>query len=145
MYASCDLPKCKLRVWQLKIGRMSWFAYMYWNIISTPTISLSRLKQNRRPGPVGYNLPSSIHQPPGLAVLYCMSVIEKTDYRISLNNVPPWIVSPFLKKLNTYIKKEHYSNFCTFEITSLVNVPGHYLRKYGIWVDCGIALHRISN
>ena len=27
---------------------------------------------------------------------------------------------------------EHYSNFCTFEIASLVNVPGHYLRKYGI-------------
>ena len=26
---------------------------------------------------------------------------------------------------------EHYSNFCTFEIASLVNVPGHYLRKYG--------------
>ena len=25
----------------------------------------------------------------------------------------------------------HYSNFCTFEITSFVNVPGHYLRKYG--------------
>jgi hypothetical protein len=30
-----------------------------------------------------------------------------------------------------YIKKEHYSNFCTFEIASLVNVLGHYLRKYG--------------
>ena len=52
--------------------------------------------------------------------------------RISLNNVPPWIVSPFLKKLNTYIKKEHYSNVCTFEIASLVNVTGYYLRKYGI-------------
>ena len=25
----------------------------------------------------------------------------------------------------------HYSNFGTFEIASLVNVPGHYLRKYG--------------
>ena len=24
----------------------------------------------------------------------------------------------------------HYSNFCTFEIASLINVPGHYLRKY---------------
>jgi hypothetical protein len=32
-----------------------------------------------------------------------------------------------------YIKKEHYSNFCTFEIASLVNVPGHYLRKYGTY------------
>ena len=30
-----------------------------------------------------------------------------------------------------YIKKEHYSNFGTFEISSLPNVPGHYLRKYG--------------
>ena len=26
---------------------------------------------------------------------------------------------------------EHYSNFCTFEIASLPNVPGLYLRKYG--------------
>ena len=23
-------------------------------------------------------------------------------------------------------------NFCTFEIAILVNVPGHYLRRYGI-------------
>ena len=30
------------------------------------------------------------------------------------------------------MKKEHYSNFGTFEITILVNVPGHPLRKYGI-------------
>ena len=28
---------------------------------------------------------------------------------------------------------EHYSNFWTFEIASLPNVPGHYLRKYGIY------------
>ena len=47
-------------------------------------------------------------------------------YRISLNSVP------FLEKAY-YIKKEHYSNFCTFEIASLVNVPGHYLRKYGTY------------
>ena len=26
---------------------------------------------------------------------------------------------------------EHYSNFYTFEIASLLNVPGYYLRKYG--------------
>ena len=26
---------------------------------------------------------------------------------------------------------EHYSNVWTFEIASLPNVPGHYLRKYG--------------
>ena len=45
-------------------------------------------------------------------------------------------MSPLLKKLSTYIKKEHYSNFCTFEIASLVNVPGHYLRKYGIHLTC---------
>ena len=32
------------------------------------------------------------------------------------------------------MKKKHYSNFCTFEIASLVNVPEHYLRKYGILV-----------
>ena len=29
------------------------------------------------------------------------------------------------------MKKEHYSNFCTFKIASLVNVPRHYWRKYG--------------
>jgi hypothetical protein len=40
-------------------------------------------------------------------------------------------VSPFLEKAQ-YIKNEHYSNFCTFEIASLVNVPGHYLTKYSI-------------
>ena len=28
-----------------------------------------------------------------------------------------------------YIKKKDYSNFCTFEIASLVNVPGHYLKN----------------
>ena len=43
-------------------------------------------------------------------------------------------MSPFLKKLSTYIKKERYSNFGTFEIASLVNVLGHYLRKYGTYV-----------
>ena len=48
-----------------------------------------------------------------------------------MNNVHPYIVSPFLKKLSTYIKKEHYSNFLKFEIAGLPNVPGHYLRKYG--------------
>ena len=49
----------------------------------------------------------------------------RIGYRISLNNVPPWIMFPFeyfpfWKKLSMYIKKEHYSNFCTFEIASLV-------------------------
>ena len=29
---------------------------------------------------------------------------------------------------------EHYSNFCTFELASLVNVLGHYLRKYGTYL-----------
>ena len=41
---------------------------------------------------------------------------------------------PFFEKAY-YIKKEHYSNFCTFEIPSLVNVLEHYLRKYGISAD----------
>ena len=59
-----------------------------------------------------------------------MPLETSSIYRISLNNVPPWLVS-FLKKLRMYIKKENYSYFCTFEIASLVNVPGHYLRKYG--------------
>ena len=48
-------------------------------------------------------------------------------YCLPLNSVP------FLKKLSKYIKKEHYSNICTFEIAFFVNVPGHYLRKYGIF------------
>ena len=26
---------------------------------------------------------------------------------------------------------KHYSNFGTFKIASLVDIPGHYLRKYG--------------
>ena len=29
------------------------------------------------------------------------------------------------------ITKEHYSNFGSFEIATLLNVPGQYLRKYG--------------
>ena len=51
------------------------------------------------------------------------------------NNVPLWIMS-FFKK-GYYIKKEHYSNFSTFEIVSLLNVLGHHLRKYGsYWMPC---------
>ena len=45
-----------------------------------------------------------------------------------LNNVA------FFEK-GEYIKKEHYSSFCTFEIASLLNVLGHYLRKYGMWIQ----------
>ena len=45
---------------------------------------------------------------------------------------------PFLKKkLSAYIKRELYSNFWTFEIASLPNVPGHYLKKYGIFSKKG--------
>ena len=43
---------------------------------------------------------------------------------------PPLNSAPFFEKA-LYIKKEHYSNFWTFEIASLANVPRHYLRKYG--------------
>ena len=46
-----------------------------------------------------------------------------------LNSVP-------LKK-KYYVKKEHHSNFCTFEVGSIVNVPGQYLRKYGISSNFG--------
>ena len=62
-------------------------------------------------------------------------------YHISLNNILPWIVPPFLKKLRT-LKKEHYSNFCNFEIDSLVNVPGHYLRKYGMYIRAFLFIRR---
>ena len=51
-----------------------------------------------------------------------MSRLEKSPHLSSV---------PFFEKAY-YIKKEHYSSFCSFEIASLVNVPGHYLRKYGI-------------
>ena len=40
---------------------------------------------------------------------------------------------PFFEKA-LYMNKEHYSSFWTFEIASLPNVTGHYLRKYGIWL-----------
>ena len=48
-----------------------------------------------------------------------------------LEQCPPLNSFPFFEKA-LYIKKEFYSNFCTFEIVSLVNIPGYYLRKYGI-------------
>ena len=35
---------------------------------------------------------------------------------------------------------EHYSNFCTFEIASLRNVLGHYLRKYSNIKDRRISI-----
>ena len=35
------------------------------------------------------------------------------------------------RNLQEKLEKEHYSNFCTFEIASFVNVPGYYLRKFG--------------
>ena len=38
------------------------------------------------------------------------------------------------------MKKEHYSNFCTFEIASLLNVLGNYLRKYGSSIDTSMLL-----
>ena len=49
-----------------------------------------------------------------------------------LEQCPPLNCVPFFEK-DYNIKKEFYSNFCTFEIASLVNVPGYYLRKYGIF------------
>ena len=57
--------------------------------------------------------------------IYVVPMLTNGNIRlVSLNNVLPWLVSPFMKN----------SNFCTFEIASLVNVLGHYLRKYGSWV-----------
>ena len=52
------------------------------------------------------------------------------NYCISLISVPFFLIN----LVCTYIAKGQYSNYCTFEIASLVNVPGHYLRKYSIWV-----------
>ena len=45
---------------------------------------------------------------------------EKYTYRISFNSVLSWIIAPlnsvpFFEK-DWYIKKDYYSNFCTFEI-----------------------------
>ena len=45
------------------------------------------------------------------------------------STVPPLNSVPFFEKTQ-YIKKGQNSNFGTFEIASLPNVPGHYLRKY---------------
>ena len=58
-----------------------------------------------------------------------ISKVKKFEYHTSLNNVLPWIMFPFLKKLTT--EKRTWFDFCTFEIASLVNVPRHYWRKYG--------------
>ena len=49
-----------------------------------------------------------------------------------LKQCPPLNSVPFFEKAQ-YIKKEHFSNFCIFEIASLVNVPGRYLEKYGMY------------
>ena len=46
----------------------------------------------------------------------CSYTFFYCTYRISLNSVPFFVKAQ-------YIKKEHYSNFWTFEIASLVNVP----------------------
>ena len=65
-------------------------------------------------------------------------ILSKLKYRISLNNVLPWIMSPlnsaplelcplfwktFVHKKGTLFKFLHF--------WSLLNVLGHYLRKYG--------------
>ena len=58
-----------------------------------------------------------------------------------INWGPPWLSDPdkslsfsLIQKLpeSRFLYVEHYSNFCTFKIASLPNVPGHYLWKYGI-------------
>jgi hypothetical protein len=61
-----------------------------------------------------------------------------------LNIVPPLNSVPFFEK-GEYIKKEHYSNFCTFEIASLAIVPGHYSRKYGIGKNQKLCQNKIQN
>ena len=38
------------------------------------------------------------------------------------------------------MKKEHYSNFCTFEIASLVNVPGQYLKGNMVFTKINFSL-----
>ena len=52
-------------------------------------------------------------------------------YVVKCPYVGGWVVQKSLKTPLRNIKMAPYSNFCTFEIVSLVNVPGHYLRKYG--------------
>ena len=66
----------------------------------------------------------------------------KSQYTIS-----PEIMSPLeqLFEKAQYIKKEHYSNYGTFEISSLVNVPGHYLRKYGIQIQMINIIHPLKD
>ena len=44
----------------------------------------------------------------------------------------PYQIVPYCQ-VWLYIKKEHYSNFCTFKMASILIVPEHYLKKHGIW------------
>ena len=78
--------------------------------------------------------PSCLRQHLLLSIVKPPTLLVSSTYRISLNNILPWIMSPLEQcplfwKILVH-KKEHYSNFCTFEIAILLNVPGHYLRKY---------------
>ena len=60
-------------------------------------------------------------------------------YRISLNNVLPYIISsleyypPLFPKYshNQYIKFENLQIVSPSEDVKIINVLGHYLRKYG--------------
>ena len=66
------------------------------------------------------------------------------NYRISLNNVLPYIMSsleyypPFSPKYSShdqYIKLENLQIVSPSEDVKIINVLGHYLRKYGILLN----------
>ena len=53
---------------------------------------------------------------------------------VSFSDIPYFKEVVIMATVCDYVppKKEHYSNFYTFEIATFLNVPGHYSRKYGI-------------
>ena len=64
-----------------------------------------------------------------------LSTCLTLTYRISLISILPWIIPP-LNSFPTfsqtqYVKRWNYSNLWSFEISSLVNFPGYWLRKNG--------------
>ena len=67
---------------------------------------------------------------------------HKETYRISLNNVLPYIMSsleyypPFSSKYSShdqYIELENLQIVSPSEDVKIINVLGHYLRKYGTY------------
>ena len=76
---------------------------------------------------------------------YGTCLFSKFKYRITLNNVLPYIMSsleyypPFFPKYshNQYIRFENLQIMSPSEDVKIINVLGHYLRKYSIFLGKG--------